>query len=127
MNKRYVVQGVNDYDLELGEKQDFNIVDTETQDFYTDKTGYNPVFYDKEQAERFCDNLNNPQNVYVLCRNLFDEYNCLEDNCVDILGIFTTNTQAEEMKEILKSKDNKKEFNFWVDVYQLDDLDTSLL
>ena len=61
--------------------------------------------------------------VYVLLRRIYDPYGALEDNEQEIIGVFTTEENANEKKEILKQKDKKKEFDYWVDNYKLNEIE----
>lgn len=61
--------------------------------------------------------------VYVLLRRIYDPYGCLEDNEQKIIGIFTTEENANKNKEILKQKDKRKKFDYWVDNYKLNEIE----
>lgn len=63
------------------------------------------------------------EEVFILCRRIYDPYGCLEDNEMDIVGIFTTKKLAEEGKQIKENKDKKKRFDYWVDNYELNKLE----
>lgn len=61
---RYEVYTQDDYDINaLGETQDFTIIDNTTGDFYYDENGDSPVFYSEEEAQAYCDKLNNNEKV----------------------------------------------------------------
>ena len=57
------------------------------------------------------------KEVFVLLRRIYDPYGCLEDNEMDIVGIFTTKELAEEGKQIKENEDKRKRFDYWVDNY----------
>lgn len=61
--------------------------------------------------------------VYVLLRRIYDPYGALEDNEQEIIGVFTTEENANEKKEILKQKDKRGEFDYWVDNYKLNEIE----
>lgn len=63
------------------------------------------------------------KQVYILFWRLYDPYGCLEDNDAEILGVFTTEEEANKNKEILKQKDTKKRYDYWVDSYELNKLE----
>jgi hypothetical protein len=62
------------------------------------------------------------ENVYVLFRRLEDKYGCLEDNERDILGIFATEEQANNNRDLLKKEDTRKKYEIWVESYELNKL-----
>ena len=59
------------------------------------------------------------KEVFVLLRRIYDPYGCLEDNEMEIMGIFTTKELAEENKQIKENADKRKRFDYWVDNYEL--------
>lgn len=61
--------------------------------------------------------------AYVLLRRIYDPYGALEDNEQEIIGIFTTEENANEKKEILKQKDKRGKFDYWVDNYELNEIE----
>lgn len=63
------------------------------------------------------------EEIFVLLRRIYDPYGCLEDNEMDIVGIFTTKKLAEEGKQIKENEDKKKRFDYWVDNYELNKLE----
>lgn len=63
------------------------------------------------------------EEVFILCRRIYDPYGCLEDNEMDIVGVFTTKELAEEGKQIKENEDKRKRFDYWVDNYELNKLE----
>ena len=63
------------------------------------------------------------KKVFVLLRRIYDPYGCLEDNEMEIMGIFTTKELAEENKRIKENADKRKKFDYWVDNYELNKLE----
>lgn len=63
------------------------------------------------------------EQVYILFWRLYDPYGCREDNYPEILGVFTTEEEANKNKEMLKQKDTKKRYDYWVDNYELNKLE----
>ena len=61
--------------------------------------------------------------VYVLLRRIHDPYGALEDNEQEIIGVFTTEENANEKKEFLKQKDKREKFDYWVDNYKLNEIE----
>lgn len=61
--------------------------------------------------------------VYVLLRRIYDPYGALEDNEQEIIGVFTTEENANEKKEFLKQKDKREKFDYWVDNYKLNEIE----
>lgn len=61
--------------------------------------------------------------VYVLFEKIYDPYGCLEDNIPTILGIFTTEEKANKIEKELREKDKRKRFDYWIDLYKLDELE----
>lgn len=61
--------------------------------------------------------------VYVLLRRIYDPYGALEDNEQEIIGVFTTEKNANEKKEFLKQKDKREKFDYWVDNYKLNEIE----
>lgn len=59
------------------------------------------------------------KEVFVLLRRIYDPYGCLEDNEMEIMGIFTTKELAEENRQIKENADKRKRFDYWVDNYEL--------
>lgn len=52
------------------------------------------------------------KQVYILFWRLYDPYGCREDNYPEILGVFTTEEEANKNKEILEQKDTKKRYDY---------------
>lgn len=63
------------------------------------------------------------EEVFILLRRIYDPYGCLEDNDQEIIGVFTTEENANKNKELLKQKDKRKKFDYWIDVYKLDEIE----
>lgn len=63
------------------------------------------------------------KEIFVLLRRIYDPYGCLEDNEMDIVGVFTTKELAEEGKQIKENEDKKRRFDYWVDNYELNKLE----
>ena len=63
------------------------------------------------------------KEVFVLLRRIYDPYGCLEDNEMEIMGIFTTKEFAEKNKQIKENADKRKRFDYWVDNYELNKLE----
>lgn len=61
--------------------------------------------------------------VFILLRRIYDPYGALEDNDQEIIGVFTTEENANKNKELLKKKDKRKKFDYWIDVYKLDEIE----
>lgn len=61
--------------------------------------------------------------VFILLRRIYDPYGALEDNEQEIIGIFTTEENANKNKELLKQKDKRKKFDYWIDNYKLNEIE----
>lgn len=61
--------------------------------------------------------------VFILLRRIYDPYGCLEDNEQEIIGVFTTEENANKNKELLKQKDKRKKFDYWIDNYKLNEIE----
>lgn len=74
------------------------------------------------------------KEVFVLLRRIYDPYGCLEDNEMEIIGIFDNMELAEQnqKQKQQRNKEHQKEtyftnnFEYWIDTYNINEVDKDM-